>query len=88
MLSTLVACGGGGGGRAGSPFSGASVCRACYARLLSRDATDGRSAVECRYGVPVGPAVRTSVYTWYRNYTRANVEIDVQGNVGMVFLLP
>lgn len=40
------------------------------------------------FGVPATPAIRTSTYTWARNYTRATVELDVRGNQGNVYLLP
>lgn len=39
-------------------------------------------------GSPLGPAVRTSPHSWYRNFTRANVAVDVSsGNNGAVNLL-
>lgn len=40
------------------------------------------------FGTPLGPAVRTGTHAWYRNYTRANVEVDVtSGRNGQVYLL-
>jgi hypothetical protein len=39
------------------------------------------------YGAPLGPAVRTSPYAWYRNFTACNVEVDVSTAYGAVFLL-
>lgn len=38
------------------------------------------------FGAPLGPATRTSTYTWTRNYSRADVAIDVRGSVGDVML--
>ncbi len=40
------------------------------------------------YGLPLGPPVRTSPHAWYRNYTMANVDVDVSsGRAGHVYLL-
>jgi hypothetical protein len=39
-------------------------------------------------GSPLGVATRTSLHSWTRNFTRANVELDVSGGfVGVVDLL-
>lgn len=42
---------------------------------------------DVEYGTPLGPALRTGKYTWTRNFTRANVALDVQGSSGDVYLL-
>ena len=43
---------------------------------------------DVEYGTPVGPATRTGPHSWFRNYTRANAEIDVsKGRNGSVMLL-
>ena len=47
-----------------------------------------RPDFDVEFGVPSGPAVRTGVYTWARNYTRSTVLLDVQSNTGNVYLLP
>jgi len=40
------------------------------------------------YGLPLGPPIRINPYNWIRNYTRANVEINVQqSRSGSVYLL-
>ena len=39
------------------------------------------------YGRPLGPAVRTGVYTWTRNFTAANVAVDVMASSGAIDLL-
>jgi hypothetical protein len=39
------------------------------------------------YGTPLGPALRSGNYTFSRNYTRCNVEIDAGQKVGRVDLL-
>jgi len=36
-----------------------------------------RSEFDVAYGAPLGPATRTGPYTWTRNFTRANVAVDV-----------
>jgi hypothetical protein len=47
------------------------------------------SEVDLEYGFPLGPPVRTSPYSWYRNYTRSNAEVDVStARRGSVYLLP
>lgn len=46
------------------------------------------SEFDVDYGTPLGPPVRASSHSWYRNYTRANAEIDVSaGRNGVVTLL-
>ncbi len=47
-----------------------------------------RPDFDVEFGVPSGPAERTGVYTWARNYTRSTVLLDVQSNTGNVYLLP
>ena len=40
------------------------------------------------FGAPLGNATRLGLHSWARNFTRANVELDVsQGRVGVVDLL-
>jgi hypothetical protein len=39
-------------------------------------------------GSPLGPATRTGLHSWTRNFTRANVAVDVSsGNSGVIDLL-
>ena len=43
---------------------------------------------DVNFGAPLGNATRMGTHAWVRNYTRANVFIDVsQGRVGVVDLL-
>lgn len=46
-----------------------------------------RPDFDVEFGAPLGPAVRTSVYTWERNFTRSTVALDVQSSSGSVMLL-
>jgi len=39
-----------------------------------------------QYGKPLATAQRTGSYNWYRNFTMANVEVDVSKGYGAVFL--
>lgn len=39
------------------------------------------------YGAPLGPAARTGAHAWTRNFTRANVAVDVAAGTGEVELL-
>jgi len=41
---------------------------------------------DVQYGRPLNAATRTGPYTWHRNFTMANVEIDVSRNYGAVEL--
>jgi hypothetical protein len=45
-----------------------------------------RPEFDVDFGAPLGPAVRTGVYTWVRNYTLSYVELDVRGGT-QVYLL-
>jgi len=42
---------------------------------------------DVQYGRPLNAATRTGPYTWHRNFTMANVEIDVSRNYGAVLLI-
>ena len=46
-----------------------------------------RSEFDVAYGAPLGPATRTGAHSWTRNFTRANVAIDVAAGAGEVDLL-
>ena len=40
------------------------------------------------YGTPLGPATRTGLHSWTRNYSKCNVAINVSsGRSGEVYLL-
>jgi len=41
---------------------------------------------DVQYGKPLSTAIRTGAYSWYRNFTMANVEVDVSKNYGAVLL--
>ena len=48
------------------------------------------SEFDVAYGTPLAPATRTGPHTWTRNFTRANVAVDVSGGApgaGQVDLL-
>ncbi len=45
------------------------------------------SEFDVAYGAPLGPATRTGSHAWTRNFTRANVAVDVAAGVGEVQLL-
>lgn len=36
------------------------------------------------YGLPLAPATRVDAYRWYRNFTNANVSLDVENGVGEI----
>jgi hypothetical protein len=46
-----------------------------------------RPEFDLLYGAPLGPAMRTGVYTWTRNFTGANVAADVLARSGAIDLL-
>jgi hypothetical protein len=46
-----------------------------------------RPEFDVLYGAPLGPALRTGVYSWTRNFTGANVAVDVAAGTGSVDLL-
>lgn len=59
---------------------------------ISSDWYDGnfcwRPEWDVDFGAPLGNATRTSAHSWTRNFTRANVAVDVgQARVGVVELL-
>jgi len=41
---------------------------------------------DLQYGTPLSEAVRSGPFSWYRNFTMANVEVDVARGYGVVFL--
>ena len=45
------------------------------------------SEFDVAYGAPLGYAMRTGAHSWTRNFTRANVAIDVAAGTGEVDLL-
>ena len=45
-----------------------------------------RPEFDVDFGAPLGPAVRTGVYTWVRNYTLSYVELDVRGGTEVYLL--
>ena len=65
-----------GGGRRAEPLLSSN----CLPALPTTD-------FDVEYGTPLGPAVRTGTYTWIRNFTQANVALDVQSSTGAVYLL-
>ena len=46
-----------------------------------------RQEYDLVYGAPLGPALRTGAYTWTRNFTGANVAVDVRAGAGAIDLL-
>ncbi len=46
-----------------------------------------RDEYDVSYGAPLGPAVRTGLYSWVRNFTRANVAVEVSTPSGTIDLL-
>lgn len=46
-----------------------------------------RVEFDISYGTPLSDAVRTGVYSWARNFTNANVAVDVSTQIGIIELL-
>ena len=46
-----------------------------------------RQEYDLAYGAPLGPALRTSPFTWTRNFTGANVAVDVMAGTGAIDLI-
>ncbi len=67
--------------KANGPDTDASISNDCVTKASAKELTSMLNSV------PLGDPVRVSPYSWYHNYTKCNVEVDLSsGTQGSVHL--